>query len=213
MTRNATVLLAHEGVDVYAAYARTLRAAELALAPPLRRADQLEEALKSAPPLAVLVDLDTARYEGRRLVQRIRAVASAPIILAGRVTELGPEPILDALAAGAADFIEKDLDAPEDETGLDPQRLKDAVRSGPRPPVSSPAGSLAQPESTVACDAEQEFARLGYGVDAAHHEDRAAAAGAVDRHRQRVGDGAALLDDRARVHEGAADGGRVRRAR
>lgn len=141
MTRLPTILVVPVVGEEHRRYAQSLRGSGFELAPPLRGLGEIGEAIRSGSPETVVVDLDAAPYEGRRLVQGIREVRAVPILLTGRITELGPEPVLDALAAGATDFLEKDPDSHPPETGLDPDRLADRLRlvtqplfGRPRPP-------------------------------------------------------------------------------
>lgn len=102
------VCLAHDAAEAQARYRRLFRPSTgIALVEQIRGGKGFAEAVAAAEPQAILIDADLTRNETAPVVRALKARTPAPVICVGAITRLGPEPLLAALSAGAAEFVPK----------------------------------------------------------------------------------------------------------
>ena len=104
-------------------------------------ADAVEQ-VRTLKPDVVTMDFNMPRMNGVQAIQAIFAEQPVPIIMISAHTQEGAKETMDALAAGAVDFVPK----PDGEVSTDLSRVRDdiykklkaAARSRPKRPPAAP---------------------------------------------------------------------------
>lgn len=148
------VCLAHDAAEAQARYRRLFRPSTgITLVEQLRGGRGFAEAVAAAQPEAILIDADLTRNETAPVIRALRARTASPVVCVGSITRLGPEPLLAALAAGAAEFVPKPVPdgpgepLPDIVTGQVAAVLRAAVKSAP---VETKGGAGAPPAPLAA---------------------------------------------------------------
>lgn len=158
------VCLAHDAAEAQARYRRLFRPSTgIALVEQIRGGKGFAEAVAAAEPQAILIDADLTRNETAPVIRALKARTAAPVVCVGAVTRLGPEPLLAALSAGAAEFVPKPVpDGPGERL---PDIVPGEVALAMRAAVRSAAAQLVPPGRPSTRPAEQ-VAALAQGVRA-----------------------------------------------
>ncbi|MBI5366274.1 MAG: chemotaxis response regulator protein-glutamate methylesterase [Planctomycetes bacterium] len=73
----------------------------------------LETAVRDLHPDLVILGVETSAHEAKQAIGGIMSKTPTPVLLFSDISKTGPEPVIDALAEGAVDFVDRCSYSPE----------------------------------------------------------------------------------------------------